>query len=85
MKNKIISLGIAILASLAVLGQSPQNFNYQTIVRNADGNPVQNQSVSFRMSIYEVDINTYQETLEYQETHTVTTNEFGLVTFYIGG
>jgi hypothetical protein len=59
----------------------PGFFNYQTIVRDASGAPITNQSVSFRITI----LNSFSGQTDYQETHdNVTTNEFGLVTLQVG-
>jgi hypothetical protein len=59
----------------------PDLFNYQTVVRNAQGQPVTDQNVAFRMSVREGATN---GTVVYQETHSTTTNEFGLANLRIG-
>ncbi len=56
----------------------PQAFKYQTVVRDATGNLIQNQSIELRMGISD------GSNLVYLETHTVTTNNFGLATIEIG-
>lgn len=56
-------------------------FNYQSIVRDAVGLPVTNQSVNIRVSLRQ---NSNVGTIIYQETHTKTTNQFGLVNLVIG-
>ena len=64
-----------------MFAQTPEAFNYQAVVRNNTGQIIANQSVSFRIGILET---TATGTLVYQETHTVTTNDYGLANFAIG-
>jgi len=80
MKNTFTLL-FALLISLVVFSQVPEKFNYQAVVRDNSGNPVPNQSVSFRMSILEDNIS---GTPVFTETHIVTTNQFGVVSFEVG-
>ncbi len=61
--------------------QSPQSFSYQAVVRDAQGNIMQNQSVSFKFSIIE---NSASGNVVYAETQTATTNNLGLVVLAIG-
>ena len=79
MKNLITLLFLVTSASL--LAQSPQKFNYQAVVRNADGTVIQNQSVNFRMTIFE---GTSVSLVKYQETQTGITNKYGLISLSIG-
>lgn len=60
--------------------QSPQSFSYQTVVRDAVGNIIQNQNIAFRTSIQQ----SSAFTDIYVETHNVSTNEFGLANLQIG-
>ncbi len=60
----------------------PELLNYQASVRDASGDILANQSVSFRMSIIDV---ISGSTTVYSETHEVTTSNNGLVNFEIGG
>ena len=70
-----------IFLSAMVTGQIPQAFKYQTVVRDAAGNILENQNVSFRFSIHDV---APAGVIVYSETHTAMTNEFGLVNLNIG-
>ncbi len=79
--KKVIILFSLMLAGLFVFAQVPQSFSYQAVVRDGSGNVVIDQPVSFQMSIYSDSIT---GTLVYSETHAVTTNSFGLVTFPVG-
>ncbi len=61
--------------------QVPNAFNYQAIVRNASGEIVANQDVSFQISILE---GSATGTVAYSETHLVTKSNFGLANLVIG-
>ena len=80
MKNFVIALSLVALA-FAAIAQSPDAFTFQTLVRDGDGEPLQNQSVALRMSIHD---NAPDGNILYRETHTGTTNEFGLISLEIG-
>jgi len=64
-----------------VIAQPPQAFKYQAVVRDNAGEILQNQSVGIRVSIHDVSAG---GTIVCQETHTQTTNQFGLVNLEIG-
>ena len=70
-----------VTTGLHVIAQSPQSFQYQAVVRDASGNAVTNQNVGFQISIISGSIT---GTVEYAETHSATTNAFGIVTLTIG-
>ena len=79
MKNLITLLFVVV--SISLLAQSPQKFNYQAVVRNADGTVIKNQSVNFRMTIFE---GSTTGLIKYQETQAGTTNKYGLISLAIG-
>ena len=83
MKRYILLL-TAIVSALAMYGQTsppPEAFKYQAIVRNVDGDPQGGINVSFQVTIKEVSCT---GTPLYQETFSVTTNDYGLVNLSIG-
>lgn len=59
--------------------QSPDGFSYQSIVRDALGNLKKNQSVSIIFEIIDA-----SNAVKYTESHTTTTNDYGLVNLVIG-
>lgn len=61
--------------------QTPQGINYQAVVRNGSGNIAANAAVTFRFSFRE---NTASGTQRYQETHSVTTDAFGMADVVLG-
>ena len=84
MKNmrKILTIAAAaILISISAIAQTPQAFKYQTVVRDAAGEIIQNQNVGFRFNIHDVNAS---GAVVYSETHTVMTNQFGLANLEIG-
>lgn len=62
-------------------GQQPESFNFQTIVHNSAGEAVANHAVSLKISI--LTGSTY-DSVVYTEKHSLTTNQNGLVSLYIG-
>ncbi len=61
--------------------QSPEGFNYQAVVRNADGEIISNQQVGARIRLIQ---GSATGTVVYEETFSVTSNAVGLVNFQIG-
>ena len=81
MKQKYFLVTVLILLAFAGLAQVPEAFNYQAVVRNNAGEIIVDQSVSFRISILQ---GSESGTEVYAETHTVSTNSFGLASLKIG-
>ena len=79
--KKVITIITLLLFFISILAQTPQAFNYQTVIRDANGNPLTDQMVALRISLLEDAID---GTAIYIETHTHTTNEFGLINLEIG-
>ncbi len=80
MKNIILTI-TALFFCLINYSQSPEKFTYQSIVRAADGSILKTTSLGIRISILKSSKN---GTTVYSETHTVSSNINGLVTFIIG-
>ncbi|MDB5281829.1 MAG: hypothetical protein JWO06_904, partial [Bacteroidota bacterium] len=80
MKKNYLLYVLFFVSSFA-FAQVPQAVNYQAVARNASGNMLPNANLGIRVTILE-GIN--PGTPEYQETHTATTNQFGLFTLKIG-
>lgn len=78
--KKIISL-LFIFSFFVLNAQVPEGFNYQAVVRNSSGEVVAHSPVSFRISILQ-DAETGSAV--YSETHSVSTNDFGLANLKIG-
>ncbi len=80
MKKLTYTLAL-IMFTINIFAQTPQAFKYQTIIRDASGNVLADQTIGLEISILE-DSNT--GTSVYTETWTKTTNQFGLITLNIG-
>ena len=81
MKKLISSIIALLMLSAAVFAQAPQSFKYQAVARDASGEVIANQAVSFQISILQ---GSESGTTVYTETLVDSTNQFGLVTLEIG-
>lgn len=78
MKKISLILCSLYLLSFVTVAQVPQTFNYQDIARDQNGNLMGNESLTVRIAILK------EETLIWQEEHSVTTSSIGLFTLNIG-
>ncbi len=62
--------------------QSPEKINFQGVARDNSGNILDNDLIGLRISIRSV---SGSGTIVYRETHSVSTNAFGLFNIQIGG
>jgi hypothetical protein len=69
-----------LLLPLSGQAQAFKKLNYQAVLRNAQGTPLSNQTVTVRFSILESGINQV-----YQEVQSTTTNAYGNIIAEIGG
>lgn len=81
MKRTLLFIGSLMLFAIVTMAQTPEAFKYQAVARDAGGQILANQSVSFRISILQ---GSASGTSVYSETHAATTNTFGLVNLEIG-
>ena len=72
---------IALCVCRIILAQTLESFSYQAIVRNAAGETVVSRTVSFRFAILMGEVTGKSV---YSETHSVTTDQNGMVTLVIG-
>ncbi len=86
--NKItLTLLITLIGTASIFlprqasAQAPGSFKYQTVVRDNTGSIIASQLVSIRSGIIQDSIN---GTLTYSETHSITTNQFGMIVLDIG-
>ncbi|MCX6171991.1 MAG: DUF1566 domain-containing protein [Flavobacterium sp.] len=78
--KKLFTL-IALIASTTTFAQAPQGFNYQATVRNAAGDLIINQNVTFKFNIM---LNTSTSLPVFSETHYVPTDDLGQVNLTVG-
>ena len=80
--KKLFTLLAAVTLSVVLFAQAPETFSYQTVIRDASWQTIANQNVSVQISIIEDVAN---GTVIYEEVHSSTTNDLGLVNLAIGG
>jgi hypothetical protein len=80
MKKILIFTSILFLC-IFLNAQAPQSLNYQAVARTADGVIIPTQNIGVKFSILDVSVT---GTTLYAETHSVTTNSYGLFTLAIG-
>ena len=70
-----------LLIAATVFAQAPESIQYQAIVRDANGDAIANSNISMQITIRQDSANGFNA---YRETHSVTTNDFGLANLAIG-
>lgn len=80
-KNIALLLAILLTGINGLFAQAPQKFKYQSIARNTAGQELISSPIGIRFSIHDLSAT---GTIVYQETHTVTTNTFGLFSVNVG-
>jgi uncharacterized protein (TIGR02145 family) len=80
--KKIYTLITTILLSGIIMAQAPQSFKYQAVLRDGSGNIKANTAASISISILQ---SSASGTAVYSETHSATTNAYGIVNLDLGG
>ena len=81
MKRFLLFVLTTLLSIGITSAQSPDMFNYQAVARDDQGNVIANQSVGIKVSILQ---GSASGSVVYEEEHTVTTTEQGVVNLMIG-
>lgn len=79
-RNNLLLLFALAFFSRAIAQNAPQKFNYQAVARDASGTLMANKTIGISITL----ANSIS-TSNFTETHTVTTNSFGLFSVLIGG
>jgi hypothetical protein len=66
---------------LIFLGQAPQSFNYQAVIRDSSNSIISNQSIGVQIAILQGNANGNSV---YTETFSETTNDYGLINLQLG-
>jgi hypothetical protein len=74
-------LMLLLIPALTLISQTPVVFNYQALLRDSEGNPKVNTSVSLEIEIHQ---GTITGTVVYSETHNTNTDAFGVVNLALG-
>lgn len=70
-----------VIIGVTAMAQAPQMFNYQGVARDNAGNTLVNQNIGVQFDLRETTAN---GNIVYSETHTATTNNFGLFNLQVG-
>ena len=81
MKKTLLTLLSVLFCAISFAQSVPQGLNYQAIARDASGDVFMNQALTIQFSVIS-DITT--SAISWQETQSVTTNDYGLFTAIIG-
>ena len=81
MKKTILIFASVLFCAITFAQTVPQGINYQAVARDATGDVLMNQALTIQFSVIS-DITT--SAVSWQETHPVTTNDYGLFTAIIG-
>ncbi len=76
-----IALFLFAVIGISLHAQTPQAINYQAVCRDTNGTPLAQQVVTYRASVLQ---GSPSGTVVYRETHTDTTNVYGISTLKIG-
>lgn len=81
MKTNLLGLCFVLFA-LCSFGQTlPPNTSYQAVARSSDGDVLSNANLIVRIAVLS---ETVDGAIQYEETHSLTTNDFGLFNLNIG-
>jgi hypothetical protein len=79
--KKSLFIIISLLLSFHLFSQTPESFKYQAVIRSNDGTVIADQTIGIQIEILQ---GSETGTPVYTETHSPTTNQFGLITLNIG-
>jgi hypothetical protein len=82
MKKAFFLCTITVLLFLQAIGQVPEKFNYQGILRNSSGDLVKNTSITVKIYLL---AGSASGAVQYSENHAVSTNNYGQFTVQVGG
>ena len=80
--NRIFTVLSAVLLSVSLWAQAPQQFSYQAVIRNSSNALVTSTAIGMKISLLQ---GSATGNAVYEETHTPITNTNGLVSISIGG
>jgi len=81
MKKSALVLILLVVFNM-LSAQTTNHINYQAVIRNNSGQIISNQTIKLRISILQ---GSATGTNVYSETHTIQTNDYGLINIEIGG
>lgn len=78
--KSILLFAISLVISINLLAQTPQGFNYQAVIRNAEGEPISEQNVNIQLTLQNQD----GTVSFFVETQSITTSPQGVVNLVVG-
>lgn len=81
MRLKLFAKLCILFVSVYTYAQTPQGFNYQSVVRDASGDILANTAIGVQFQLHQT---TTDGTIVYTETHTPTTNAYGVFDLVVG-
>jgi len=81
MKKGVLFLIVILFSVIEIFAQSPNQFKYQAVLRNADGNIIADETVDVDISILQGSTSGISV---FDESHNVTTTEQGIININIG-
>ena len=79
--RKITLLFSFLILSISIYGQSPESFNFQAVIRNANNTIVSNKNIGIQFRIIQ---GSSSGMVIYSETHATKTDVYGLVALQVG-
>ncbi|WP_299715987.1 hypothetical protein [uncultured Tenacibaculum sp.] len=81
MRLKLLFQALILFVGIHAFAQTPEGFNYQSVVRDASGNIIANTAIGVQFKLHQA---TADGTVIYTETHTPTTNAYGVFSLVVG-
>ena len=81
MKKKIISVLTVFLCIIGMSAQVPDSFQYQAVLRNADGSIASNEPLEVKIRIHQ---GSADGTVVFEEEHTTSSTASGIITLKVG-
>lgn len=81
MKSLFVTIGLFLAFTMQGVGQVPQQFSYQAVLRNTDGSIMANQAINVKISLHKISAT---GDVVYTETQNVTTTAQGIISLTIG-
>lgn len=81
MKRIITSIATMMVMALSVYAQVPQTFTYQAVLRDVDNKLITEKTIVVNLQIVQGEDDGI---VVYSESHEIATNQYGLMTLYVG-
>jgi len=81
MKSLFVTISLLFALLMHGVGQVPQQFSYQAVLRNTDGSIMANQAINVKISLHKISAT---GDVVYTETQNVTTTAQGIISLTIG-